>query len=208
MADCARQVSCEDPVLTMCALDALDALDVAHAGFRDALVCARSEHLDLPTPCPAWSVRDLLNHVIGGELRYAMLLAGAITTDVEQTRAADHLGSNPLAACDDVWSRLRQAFRATGALDRTVHHRGGERTGRDLLLMRCVEEAVHGWDLACAIGVRPTTNAELAASLEASIGANRHLWARPGGALGGPGNPAAGSSPLDRLLTATGRART
>src|SRR5260370_8001843 len=48
---------------------ALDATGDLVAGVRD-------DQWDAPTPCTGWNVRDLVNHVVGGNLAFASLLRG------------------------------------------------------------------------------------------------------------------------------------
>ena len=68
-------------------------------------------------------------------------------------------------------------FHEPGALDRTVHHRLGDRSGADLLAMRVIEHAVHGWDLARAIGaddrIDPPVTSLLLATLDDQSGPAR-----------------------------------
>jgi uncharacterized protein (TIGR03086 family) len=185
--------------------DACDALDRATAGFHDVLVTVSDAGWDRPTPNPGWSVRDLVSHVIGGNRRYVVLLSGAPTVEVEKLRGGDHLGDDPIAAFDETSMEVAKAFREPGALERTVHHRKGDRTGDDLLTMRILEHSLHGWDLATAIdgdtNIDPTVVKVL---LER---ASHDLLVRSGY----PGDPERGSgtgakqSPQQRLLVLTGR---
>src|SRR5260370_8838595 len=48
---------------------ALDATGDLVAGVRD-------DQWDAPTPCTGWNVRDLVNHVVGGNLAFARLPPG------------------------------------------------------------------------------------------------------------------------------------
>src|SRR5437868_5369319 len=41
----------------------------AQHAFAGVLANVKSDQLDDPTPCPDWTVRDLLGHVIGGNQR-------------------------------------------------------------------------------------------------------------------------------------------
>src|SRR4051812_41215570 len=51
-----------------------------------------------PTPCPAWNVRQLVNHVVY-ENRWAVpLFAGRSVADVGDTFEGDLLGADPVAA--------------------------------------------------------------------------------------------------------------
>jgi uncharacterized protein (TIGR03086 family) len=132
--------------------DAYQALDRATASFHGLLSGVSGEQWDLATPNPGWSVRDLVNHVVGGNRRYLLLLAEAPTVEVEKLRDGDHLGTDPLGAFDRTSAAVAAVFREPGALERTVHHRKGDRSGDDLLTMRILEHALHGWDLATAVG--------------------------------------------------------
>lgn len=187
-------------------MDAFDALDQAHDYFRKRLVAVRVSHFDLPTPCAGWNVRDLLNHVLGGEKRYLMLLNGASTAEVEATRQDDHLRGDAVASFGTAHAELTRAFTARGALDRIVHHRSGDRTGRELVLMRTVEYAVHGWDLSRAIGFDDTIDGSLASFVASAVEASRHLFDSSRGAFA-EAVPATDSAapPQLRLLALTGR---
>jgi uncharacterized protein (TIGR03086 family) len=104
------------------------------------------------TPCTEWDVRALVNHVVGANVRYELSLHGASTAQVEATRTVDHLGDDPFGAFIATSAAMVAAFHEDGALDGTHHHVTGDRTGRELLAMRILDLAVHGWDLARAIG--------------------------------------------------------
>jgi len=101
-------------------------------------------------------VGALVNHVVGANVRYRLLLEGAAAEQVEATRTVDHLGEDPVASFVTTADVLTACFREDGALDRTAHHVTGDRTGRELLSMRILDVAVHGWDLARAVGVDET----------------------------------------------------
>jgi len=49
-----------------------------------------------PTPCTEWSVRDLVNHVVGEELWTAPLLRGRTIAEVGNQFDGDVLGDDPL----------------------------------------------------------------------------------------------------------------
>jgi uncharacterized protein (TIGR03086 family) len=185
--------------------DAYDALDRATAGFHDLLSTVSDDDWERPTPNPGWSVRDLVSHVVGGNRRYLVLLSGAPTVEVEKLRGGDHLGDDPLAAFDDTSAEVAAAFRKPGALEQTVHHRKGDRSGDDLLTMRILEHALHGWDLATAIGGDTGIDPSVIAVLLERV--SHDLLVRSGY----PGDPESGSgtgakqSPQQRLLALTGR---
>ena len=142
-------------------MDAPDALSTARTEFRSRLADVTADDWARQTPCPDWDVRALVNHVIGGNRRYVMLLHGASADEVNATRVLDHLGTDPVDAFEATADEVEAAFREPGALVAVVKHPAGDRTGEVLLEMRIVDFAVHAWDLACAIGARGDLDADL-----------------------------------------------
>jgi uncharacterized protein (TIGR03086 family) len=146
-------------------IDPTEALEVAGAGFADRLRLVKPGDWERPTPCTEWDVRALVNHVVGGNVRYTMLLHGAPEYEVEATRAADNLGEDPVASFLTTAAEVLAAFGEEGALSRVARHGSGERTGAELLVIKVLDVAVHGWDLAVAIGGDQTIAPEVVALL-------------------------------------------
>ena len=182
----------------------LDLLSRADDGFAQRLALVRPGQWAAPTPCTEWDVRALVNHVVGANRRYTMLLHGATTDEAEATRAADHLGDDPVASFAATAAELTAAFGEPGAMARTTCHPAGGRTGAQLLQMRVLDVAVHTWDLARAIGVGESLDPGVVAfalTLQDTFGAARQrgAFAPP------PGNTPAGGSAQARLLYLAGR---
>lgn len=133
-------------------IDEVALLSIATAEFASRLRLVSPDDWDQPTPCDGWDVRALANHVVGANRRHRMLLHGASAPAAAATRTVDHLGPDPIGAFAATAAELAAAFGEQGALDRTVHHPNGDRTGADLLGMRVLDLTVHAWDLARAIG--------------------------------------------------------
>jgi uncharacterized protein (TIGR03086 family) len=183
---------------------ALDLLNRADDGFALRLALVRPDQWTAQTPCTEWDVRALVNHVVGANRRYTMLLHGATTDEVEATRAVDHLGDDPATSFAATEAELAAAFAEPGAMARTTYHRTGERTGAQLLEMRVLDIAVHTWDLARAIGAGEALDPDVVAFalthqdiLDAAR--QRGAYAPP------PGKTPAGSSAQARLLYLAGR---
>ncbi|MDT7745110.1 MAG: hypothetical protein QOE59_4188 [Actinomycetota bacterium] len=186
--------------------DPIELLVVANGEFARRLRLVRSDDWRRPTPCSEWDVRALVNHVVGANVRYQLLLRGAPTAQVEATRTVDHLGDDAVASFVATADQVVGCFREDGALDRIARHVTGDRTGRDLLSMRTLDAAVHGWDLARAIGVDETLDAELVAVLLADtvdldLGPQQRAFAPADTVL--PRD----ASPQDQLLHWLGRHR-
>jgi uncharacterized protein (TIGR03086 family) len=131
------------------------AVALARAGdeFRCRLVSVTASQMRLSTPCDDWCVRDLVNHVVGGNFRYEMILDRAEADVVLRTRDDDWSADDPLAAFDDGLARVTEAFARPGILLEEVHHpKTGSVTGAQLRLLRVNELTVHAWDLARSIG--------------------------------------------------------
>jgi uncharacterized protein (TIGR03086 family) len=157
-----------------------------------------------PTPCSEWDVRALVNHVVGANLRYQLLLHGAPSEQVEATRTVDHLGDDALASFVATADGVVACFQEDDVLERIAHHATGDRTGRDLLSMRVLDAAVHGWDLARAIGVDEALGDDIVAFLLAytadlDFGPQQRAFALPDAQV--PRN----ASPQDQLLHRLGR---
>jgi len=144
-------------------VDALELLSRAGDGFALRLARVQPEQWTAPTPCTEWDVRALVNHVVGANRRYTLLLHGATAGEVDATRAVDHLSLDPVASFVATATELHAAFREPGALNRTAHHPSGERTGTQLLEMRVLDVAVHSWDLARAIGADESLDPDVVA---------------------------------------------
>jgi uncharacterized protein (TIGR03086 family) len=138
---------------------------MANGEFARRLRLVGHDDWHRPTPCSEWDVRALVNHVVGANRRYQMLLHGAPSEQVEATRSLDHVGDDPLASFVSTADEVVASFREDGALERIAHHVTGDRTGLELLSMRILDAAIHGWDLARAIGADETIDDDVVAFL-------------------------------------------
>ena len=188
-------------------MEDIEALERARGEFDRRLRLVQADDWSRPTPCSEWTVRDLANHVVGGCRRYTMLLHGAQPNETNALRALDHLGDDPVGAFAALADEMSEAFREPSALDRTVHHPAGDRSGRALLDMRIMDFTLHAWDLARAIGsderLDPDLVARLGDVLPAMV-AELSEWGYFRAAFGPPPDDA---SPETRLLHLTGRWR-
>jgi uncharacterized protein (TIGR03086 family) len=155
---------CDDADVTA-STHPLELLVAANDEFARRLRLVGPDDWRRPTPCTEWDVRALVNHVVGGVVRYELLLHGAPTEQVEATRTVDHLGDDALASFVARADGLVTCFHEDGALDRIAHHATGDRTGRELLSMRILDTAIHGWDLARAVGADETLDDDVVAFL-------------------------------------------
>jgi uncharacterized protein (TIGR03086 family) len=185
-------------------MDLFEQLGRSTTEFGTRLRLVQAGHWSLATPCEEWDVRELVNHTVGGAVRYVVLLHGAGADELVATRAVNHLGDDPVGSFEGRARELTNAFGEPGALARTVHHPAGDRSGRQLLEMRIAEFAVHAWDLSRAIGVNGEIDPALVDEMlkRLSVAGTR---LQRGGYFDPPTPSFEGDSPLARLLRLTGR---
>jgi uncharacterized protein (TIGR03086 family) len=183
----------------------------ALAGTEPLVAAIAPDEWELPSPCAGWSVRDVVNHLVGGNLLFVRVLGGEPLPPREELVAAsrtDRLGDDAAGAYRASAAALVEAFRADGALERPVTVPAGTFPGIAALQLRIVEALVHGWDVARATG-RPLEFPD--ALVEEVLGFTRatlpRLPPRPEGqGPFGPAQPVPDDAPaLDRLAALLGR---
>jgi uncharacterized protein (TIGR03083 family) len=98
----------------------------------------RPEQADRATPCGAWTLQDLVDHVVLAPERFARMVRG---------EAVDWSASTPPAGTDPAG-----AFRSRAADLLRAWEDKPERGGGPGIDWQCAEIAVHTWDLATAMG--------------------------------------------------------
>jgi len=194
---------CDDADVTA-SRDPFELLGRANDEFARRLRLVGPDDWRRPTPCSDWDVRALVNHVVGANVRYQLLLYGAPTEQVEATRTVDHLGDDALASFVATADGVVACFHEDGALERIAHHVTGERTGRELLSARILDTAIHAWDLASAIGADDALDDDVVAFLLAytadlDLGPQQRAFALPDAEV------PASALPQDQLLHRLGR---
>lgn len=159
-----------------------------------------------PTPCTEWSVHDLLNHLVAEQLWVPSLLSGATMDEVGDRFDGDQLGPNPHAAWRAAAGTARGAWLEPDVLERTVHLSFGDAPASDYGWQMTLDLAVHGWDLAVAIGVNDEIADELAGVLLAEFEPQIRGW-QGAGIFAPPLDPPQGASNQTRLLALLGRNR-
>jgi len=183
----------------------LDRFLFASKGFEHHLRTVAPDAWGAPTPCSAWDVRALVNHMTRGNLNYVALLHGGSRAEFLAARDAAALGTDPVAAFTESVRVCAGAFAEEGALDRVVDYPLGELTGRRALAVRTTDSTVHTWDLARALGADDTLDPSLVAWIDEDFDAIFAGLAVGPGFFADPPPGAPGAGRQDRLLTRFGR---
>jgi uncharacterized protein (TIGR03086 family) len=115
-------------------------------GERVALV---GDRWDVPTVCPGWDVRTLVNHLVNEERWTPELFAGATVGEVGDRFDGDLLGTDPVATYTEAAAVALHAVQEN--VDRVVHLSFGDRPGSEYALQLSADHLVHAWDLAQAL---------------------------------------------------------
>ncbi|KJK45815.1 hypothetical protein UK23_24865 [Lentzea aerocolonigenes] len=159
--------------------------------------------LKAPTPCPDYSVGDLLDHINGLSVAFTM---AALKTPLEGTAAGD-ASRLPLDFRESIPARLgelAEAWRAKGAWDGMTRAGGVDLPGEVAGAVALDEIVLHGWDLARATGQPFTVEEDLLQVVHgfvSSIGQDD----RDGSLFGAAVEVGSNAPLLDRVLGLSGR---
>lgn len=157
-----------------------------------------------PTPCSEWDVRTLVNHVVYELLWVPPLTAGQTVDEVGDRFDGDVLGSVPKAAWSEAVGPAFAALEADGALETVVHLSYGDVPVGEYLGQLLTDMAVHGWDLARAIGADDVIDPETAQVL-CDFWADQSEMIASSGLFAEPVEVSPDAGPEARLLGLLGR---
>jgi len=172
--------------------------------FTDKVRAVGGEQWQQPTPCTAWDVQTLVNHVVGEQLWVPPLFAGQTIADVGDQFSGDVLAPDPVASADRAGAAANAAVAGDGALERTVHLSFGDFPGAEYAWQLLADHLIHGWDLAVATGLEPTLDPD-AVDAVAGWFVEREEQYRQGGFIGPRLAVPADADPATRLLAGYGR---
>lgn len=104
-----------------------------------------------PTPCSAFTVHGVLDHMIVGGGTAAFLFRGE---EAPELKAPGVYGWVPAAEFRTVMDDLLDAVKSPGAMERQVTTPMGEMAGENFARLVAFDGLVHGWDLASSTGQR------------------------------------------------------
>jgi uncharacterized protein (TIGR03086 family) len=171
-----------------------DDLDVLGRGLDQTagLVSEVSDdQLERPTPCPEWTVSDLVDHLVLGTENFARTVRG---DQVDWSAPIPQVGSDRVGAFRAAAEALLRAWRERGT--------DGASIGPG---WQCAELAVHTYDLATALG-SPTSDLDPAVAERGLSFMQANLRPEIRGEAFGPEQPApVGADAYERIAAFAGR---
>jgi uncharacterized protein (TIGR03086 family) len=145
-------------------MDIVVALDRAFDHANRVIGNITADQYGQPTPCTEWTVRDLLEHLIGAVESIGAAASGTLGPE-------PHDGpSDPAARFQRAATRTMAAWRAPGVFERVVEIPAGQMPATMLADINLIDTATHTWDLAVATGQDPALPDDVAtAALDASL---------------------------------------
>ena len=128
-------------------------LPVAAEGFGWRVHEVPDDRWQGATPLDAWSVRDLVNHLVSEHLWAPHLLRGETLEQVGDRYSGDVLGTDAAAAWDAAIDASLRAWTRLEDRDFTVHTSAGPLPVREYAEQMLLDLTVHAWDLARGAGL-------------------------------------------------------
>jgi len=187
-------------------VDPLEALTRAAAHYALVVSSVGPRHWDQQSTCTGWTVKDLADHVLGGNRFAVALLAGSSSQDAYRAAFEGGFAGDPAEEFEISAAVQHAAFASTGDLDRLLPHPMGDICAAEFLGYRVGDLLLHTWDVARSIGSVATLDDDLVAYVWNSPQPFHGDGVRAGLFGEGPSGTLGEEAPLAvRLLDATGR---
>ena len=178
-------------------METLEQLDQLGPVLAGVVGNVRPEQLENQTPCTEFTVRGVLEHMVGGATMFTAAFQGEAPPD-------GPLPDDLLGAFGPALTGLAESIHAPGALDRTIQAPFGEISGDAFARFVVLDGLVHGWDIATATGQAYAPPDALVAEAQQTAEATLDAL-RDGSTFKAAVVPPADATPIERLAAYTGR---
>lgn len=158
---------------------------------------------DHPSPCDAWTAREVLGHLIQG-VQHLIDAAHGDQSRVALSEA-ETATDQPRSAWATNRDELLEALDHPGALERHIVSPFGRQPIEDFLPIHTIDALIHAWDIARAGGIDACIPVDLASVGVALIAGAGDVARRPG-ILGPAIDIPQGGDPVALLVAMSGRA--
>lgn len=187
-------------------MTSLDVLPHATNEFDRRVRLVAPDQWTQPSGLGEWTVRDLVDHVVGGNRMATVLLAGGTRDEAKAAFGLSREDTDLPAAFAESARAQADAFAAAGDMTAIVHHPMGDMPASQLLDFRLTDLVVHAWDLAQATGGDEALDAEAVAAVWELLQPFAPFIGQVGVFGEGPSGSVPDDAPLqERMLDFTGR---
>lgn len=184
-------------------MDGAQQLDVLIPQIQVVVDGISADQIDAPTVCANFTVRGVLEHMMGGVTAFAPAFRGVAGVPGEPTAGLD---AEALKARWTVsMADLIDAVHSPGADERMIASPMGEVPGAAFARFVVFDGLVHGWDLATATGQSYAPVDELVDEVAAFAHQALAPEMRDGDVFAAETEVPADASPLERLVAFSGR---
>lgn len=151
----------------------MDVLDLFERGtaWTQEKIAGATDQLDAATPCTEWTVREVINHLLGGLEMFAAATEGG-EVGPPSGPPPDMIGPDPALQYDHYRKKVAMLYAEPGALQEMLKGSGGPVPGAQVLGIAFCDHLVHGWDIATATGQDATIPDDLAGAAWAFLDGN------------------------------------
>lgn len=165
-------------------------------GFTDRIKSVPSSKWDVPSPCPDWTARQVLEHVTGTQYN----VAGYVGKDLPRPS-----GDDPVAAWTAASAGMQALLDDPATAQLEFTGMGGPATVESTVdQFLCFDLVIHGWDIAHATGGDERIDPEEVRRLRAQAETFGDALRMPGG-FGPALEQHPGADEQDQLLAFLGR---
>ena len=138
-------------------MDLVDQFQKA-SDWTSSKIAGATDQLDAQTPCEEWKVRDVIGHLIDGQVLFQGAARGE--PSAPPTGAPKPVGdADPVGDYDTARNETLSAFKQPGAIEKAGF----------VGAIAWVDQLVHGWDIAKATGQDTTMPSDLAEAAFANL---------------------------------------
>jgi uncharacterized protein (TIGR03086 family) len=172
--------------------------------LRTLVAGVKPNQWDNATPCDQWTVRDVVNHVVGGGQMFAATFAGQ-SVDIPAGPMPDLVGDDPVGALDGALQAFEDAANTPGAMENMVVLPFATLPAQVALDIGKFDLLVHCYDIASATGQPFDPPAEVVSEGFQAAHMIIQPEMRAAGAFGAEVPAPAGATPLEQMLAFSGR---
>ena len=159
-------------------MDPLTKLSSAIDQAQPVIAATPASAYDLPTPCEGWTVRDVINHMIGALTMFRDVAVDGVADPALFAR--DLIGADAANSFETIAKDAVAAWSEPGKLDGTAKLPFGEFPAAFALQLPAMDMVVHAWDITKATGNSTTWDPDLVrATLVRSTSRCQHADKRP-----------------------------